>query len=102
MADLDGMPAGIVVESGAHAFGVLHGERHGFFLIDVLAAAESGGEVLGVEVLRGGDEDGVDVRVVEQAAIVEVGLGVGRAALNIFQAAGIDVGGAGACDIFAG
>src|ERR1035438_2555550 len=76
MADLDGMLAGIVMESGAHAFGVVDGERHRLFLIDMLAT-----------------RDGGDVAVVEQAAVVEVGLGVGRDFADILQAAGIDVGG---------
>ena len=102
MADLDGMLAGIVMESGAHAFGVVDGERHGLFLIDVLASRDGGGEVLGMEVLRCGDEDGVDVAVVEQAAVVEVGLGAGRDSLDVFQAAGIDVGGADAFHVLAG
>src|ERR1019366_9319597 len=102
MADLDGTLAGIVLESGAHAFGVVDGERHGLFLIDMLATRDSGGEVLGVEVLRGGDEDGVDVAVVQQAAAVEVGLGVGRDLPDILQAAGIDVGGAHAFHVLAG
>src|ERR1039458_3120770 len=102
MADLDGMLAGIVMESGAHAFGVVDGERHGLFLIDMLATRDGGDEVLGVEVLRGGDEHGVDVAVVQQAAVVEVGLGEGRDLPDIFQAAGIDVGGADAFHVLAG
>src|ERR1017187_4515444 len=101
MADLDGMLAGIVMEGGAHAFGVVDGERHGLFLIDMLAASDGAGEVLRVEVLRGGDEDGVDVAVVQQAAVVEVGLGVGRYLADILQAAGIDVGGADAFHVLA-
>ncbi len=81
---------------------MLHGERHGLFLVDVLAGVERGGEVLAVQVLRGGDEDGVDVLVVEQVAVVEVGLGVGRDRLDVFEAPGVDVGGADAFHVVAG
>src|ERR1019366_7614069 len=101
MADLDRMLAGVVMESGAHAFGVVDGERHRLFLIDMLATRDGGGEVFGVEVLRGGDEDGIDVAVVQQAAVVEVGLGVGRDLPDIFEAAGIDVGGGDAFHVLA-
>src|ERR1035437_2836783 len=101
MADLDGMLAGVLQESGAHAFGVVDGERHGLFLVDVLATGDGGGEVLRVEMLRGGDEDRVDIVVVEQAAIVEVGLGVGGDLFDVFQTARIDVGGADAFDVLA-
>src|ERR1035437_6613870 len=99
VADLDDMLAGVPLESGAHAFGMVYRERHGFFLVDVLAGGDGGGEVLRVEMLRGGDEDRVDILVVEQAAIVEVGLGVGRELLDVFQTACIDVGGAYALDV---
>ena len=57
--------------------GVVHGERHGLLLVDVLAGIERGGEMLGVQVLRRGDQDRVDVLVFEQVAVVQVGLGVG-------------------------
>ena len=58
--------------------------------------------MLAVQVLRGGDQDGIDVLIVQQAAIVQVGLGVGRDLLDVFQAAGVDVGGADAFDVGAG
>src|SRR5664280_992144 len=102
MADLHGMPAGVLLESRAHAFGVVHGERHGLFLVDVLATGDGGGEVLAVQMLRGGDEDGVDILVIQQAAIVQVGLSGRRDLLDIFQAARIDVGGADAIHVLAG
>src|ERR1017187_515980 len=102
MADLHGMLAGVLLESRAHAFGVVHRERHGLFLVDMLATGEGGGEMLAVEVLRGSDQDGVDILVVQQAAIVQVGLGGRRDLFDIFQAAGIDVGGADALHVFAG
>ena len=102
MADLYGVLAGVLLEGGAHALGVVHGERHGLFLVDMLAGGDGGGEVLAVQVLRGGDQDGVDVLVFQQVAIVEVGLGVGRDLLDIFQAAGVDVGSADAFHVLAG
>ena len=76
MADLHGMLAAVFLVGGAHALGVIHGERHGLFLIDMLAGGDGGGEVLAVQVLRRGDQDRVDVLVFEQAAIIEVRLGV--------------------------
>src|SRR6185369_16719775 len=76
--------------------------RHRLFLVDVLPGGQRGGEVLAVQVLRRGDQDGVDGLVVEQVAVVEVGLGVGRDLLHFFQAAGVDVGGADAFDVRAG
>ena len=45
----------------AHALGVVDGERHGLFLVDVLAGFQRSDEMLGVQVLRRGDQDGVDV-----------------------------------------
>jgi len=48
--------------------------------------------VLAVQVLRRGDEHRVDGRVVEEGAVVRVGLGVGREALGLLEAAGVDVG----------
>ncbi len=58
--------------------------------------------MLAVQVLRGGDQDRVDVLILEQAAIVEVGLGVGGDLLDVFQAARIDIGGGDAFHVFAG
>ena len=86
----------------AHALGVIHREGHRLFLVDVLAGGERGDEVLAMQVLRRGDQDGVDGLVVEQVAVVEIRLGVGRDLLHIFQPAGVDVGGADAFHIRAG
>ena len=91
MADLHGALAGFLV-GGAHALGVVDGERHGLFLIDVLAGIERGGEMLAMEMLRRGDQDGVDGFVVEQIAVVEIGLGVGRNQFGVFETLGIDIG----------
>jgi hypothetical protein len=52
MADLHGMLAAVFLEGGAHALGVIHGERHGLFLVHMLAGGDGRGEVLAVEVLR--------------------------------------------------
>ena len=102
MADLHGVLAAVFLERGAHALGVVHGERHGLFLVDMLAGGDGGGEVLAMQVLRGGDQHRVDVLVVQQVAIVEVSLGVGRDLLDVFQAARVDVGGADAFHVLAG
>ena len=40
--------------------GVLHGERHRLFLVDVLAGLERGDEMLGMQVLRRGDQHRID------------------------------------------
>ena len=76
MADLHGVLAAVVLVSRAHALGVVHRERHRLFLVDVLAGAERGDEMLAVQMLRRGDQDRVDVLVVEQVAVIEIGLGV--------------------------
>ena len=94
MADLYDVGAGVLLVGGAHALGMIHRERHGLFLIDVLAGGEGVGEVLAVQVLRGGDEDGVQVLVVEQAMVVQVGPGAGRDRLHGLERLGVHVGGA--------
>ena len=43
-------------------------------------------KALGVQMLRGGDQDGVDVLVVEQVPVVEIGFRVGDFGLGFFQA----------------
>ena len=42
--------------------------------------------------LRRGDQDGVDALVVEQIAVIQVGLRVGRNLLGVFQPLGVDIG----------
>ena len=102
VADLDGAPAAGAFESGAHLLGMVHREGHGLFLVDVLAGVERGDEVLGVKVLRSGDEDGVDGRIFQEVAIVAMLPGGGRDGARLFQAAGVDVGHAGAFGVGAG
>jgi len=46
--------------SRTHPLGVIHVERHGFFLVDLLARLERCDEMLGVQMLGRGDEDGVN------------------------------------------
>ncbi len=92
MADLDREFAVRGPVCGAHALGVIDRERHGLFLVDVFAGLDGVDEVLAMEVLRGGDEDGVDALVVEQAAVIEIGGGAGDELLGVFEAAGVDVG----------
>ena len=75
MADLHGSSCRLLVRR-PHPLGVIHGERHRLFLVDVLAGVERGGEVLAMQVLRRGDQDRVDDLVFEQVAVVEIGLGV--------------------------
>ncbi len=91
MADLHRALAGALIR-GAHALGVLHAERHGLFLVDVLAGVERGDEVLAMQVLRRGDEHRVDALVVQQVAVIEISLGAGRDGARVFQALGVDVG----------
>ena len=78
-------PVGALI-GGAHALGVIGIERHGLFLIDVLAGVERGGEAFGVQVLRRRDQHGVDAFIVQQMAVIEIGLGVGRDLLDLFEA----------------
>ena len=73
-------------------------ERHGLFLIDVLAGVERGGEAFGMQVLRRRDEHGVDGFVVEQMAVIEISLGVGRDLLDLFEPVRVNIGRAHAFD----
>ncbi len=102
MADLHGVLAAVFLESGAHAFGVVHRERHGLFLVDVLAGRNRRGEVLAMQVLRGRDQHRVDILIVQQVAVVQVSLGVGRDLFDIFQPARIHIGRADAFHVLAG
>jgi hypothetical protein len=91
MADLHGALAGPLV-SGAHALGVVHAERHGLFLVDVLARVERRYEMLAMQMLRRGDEDRVDALVVQKVAVVEIGLGRGRRLERGFETLCVDIG----------
>jgi hypothetical protein len=91
VTDLDG-ELGRFQIGGAHAFGMVHREGHGLFLVDVLAGFDGMHEVFAMQVLRSGDDNGVDSFIVEQAAMVEIGGGVGDQAFGVFQAFGVDIG----------
>ena len=91
MPDLHRPAPGILIR-GSHALGVIHIERHGFFLVDLLAGIERSDEMLGVEMLRRGDQHGVDGFIVEQVAVIEIGFGVGNDLLGVVQALGVDIG----------
>jgi hypothetical protein len=77
---------------GAHAFGVVHAERHGLFLVDVFAGVERRYEVLAMQMLRRGDQHGVDGFVVQQVAVIEVRLGVRARWPARLPGGGVDVG----------
>ena len=79
-------------ESAPHALGVVGTERHGLLLIDVLAGLKGRDEVESVQVLRGGDQHGVDAAIVEQAPEVRIGLDARSEALHFIMAPGVDVG----------
>ena len=92
----------VFLEGGAHALGVIHGERHGLFLVHMLAGRDGRGEVLAVQMLRRSDQDRVDVLVLEHPAMVQVRLGIWRYLLNVLQPARIDIGGADAFHVLTG
>ena len=95
------MAAGLF-EGGAHLLRVVQREGHGFLDVDVLAGVERGDEMFGVEMLRGGDEDGIHRGIFEEAAIVDMLAGSGRDGAGFFEAAGVDVSHAGAFGVGAG
>src|SRR5205823_1291840 len=78
--------------SGSHPFGVIHGERHGLFLVHVLAGIERGYEMLAMQVLRRGDQYRVDALIVEQISMIQVSLRVWGDLLGVLQALRVNVG----------
>jgi hypothetical protein len=72
---------------------VIGAERHGLFLIDVLARLNRRHEVQRVLMLRRGDQDRVDVLIVEQLPKVLVGLDRRNERLHLIQPAGVNVRG---------
>src|ERR1051325_10864226 len=91
MTDLDHVLARVALERRSHALGMVHRERHGLLLIHVLAGVERSAEMLGVQVLRRGDDHGVDGFVVEQASMVEIRRSRGDQALRALKLLGVDV-----------
>jgi hypothetical protein len=82
---------------GNGAVGFVEGDGHGFFAEDPLARAGGADHQFGVAAGGGGDEDAVDVRVVEQLLRVGVDLGYpqfGRQACGL-AGSGIGDGGEG-------
>ena len=61
VADLDDAVSGLLVR-GPHELRLLHVERHRLFDVDVLAGIHGRDEGLGVQVLRRGDQDGIERR----------------------------------------
>jgi len=100
MTNLNSVLSGVAV-SGAHALGMVDRKRHGLFLVDVLARAERIDEMLAMQMLGRSDQDGVYRFVVEQAAMVEIGGGVGSDLFGGFKTAGIDVGEGDQVDVVA-
>src|SRR5262249_15237199 len=72
---------------------------HRLFLVDVLAGGQRVREVLAVEVLRGGDQDGVDILVFKKTTMIQIRFGVGRDRFGGFEGFGVDVGDTDAFDI---
>ncbi len=89
-ADLHHAPRPFI--SPAHAAGMLGIERHGLFLIDVLARLNGGNKAQGVLMLGSYNNDGVDAFVVQQSAEVLIGFDSGNDGLHFFQMTGVHIG----------
>jgi hypothetical protein len=76
-------------------------ERHGFFLINVLAGLDCGNEIQGVLVLWSGNQHSIDALVIEQLPEVAVGFDVGKGAFHLVEAAGVNVGHGDALNVWA-
>ena len=76
----------------AHPPGVVGVEGHGLLLIDVLAGLDGGHKAEGVLVLGGGDEDRIDRLVVQEAAVIVVGLDRRGHGLGLVQAPRVNIG----------
>lgn len=91
MPDLNYMFPAIDLKRGTHLFGVVHRERHRFLLINVLAGLDGVSEVFAMQVLRSGDQNSVDILVVEKAAMIEICFGSRDGLLSGFEAARVNV-----------
>jgi hypothetical protein len=79
--------------------GVIHRERHGLFLIDVLPGLDGVDEMLAVQVLRRGDDNGVDRLVVQQTAVIQI-CGRGRhQPLGVVEPLGVNIGESNEVDV---
>ncbi len=74
-----------------HAAGVAGIERHGLFLVHVLARLDRGDEVDRVQVLRRRDQDRVDRLVVEERPVVLERRDAGDDRPHFLEPAGVDV-----------
>ena len=68
----------------------------------MFAGIERGNEVFRVQMLRRGDQDGVDGFIVEQVAVIKKRLRAGHGFLGFLEALGIDVGEGGHFRVGAG
>ncbi len=73
-ADLEDLP--VLPDGVPHLDGLLHREGHGLFAVDMLSGVHGGDGDGGMPVVRRGDEDRVDVLVVEKFAVVEATFGL--------------------------
>ncbi len=102
VAHLDGATGAGAFDRRTHLLAVIHRESHGLLHVDVLAGIESGDEMLGVEMLRSGDEDRVDRGVLKHAAIFKMLARGGSDGARFFQTAGVNVGHAGTLGVGTG
>ena len=102
VADLNNDALVAAVECGAHEFRVICREGEGLFDVDVFAGLHGGSETGGVEVLRGGDEDGVKGGVFEELVVIGIEFCLRREGFGFVAAAGIDVGNSDEISVRAG
>ena len=87
---------------GAHALGVIEREGQRLFLIDMLARFERIDKMLAMQMLRRGDDDGVDGLVLQKPAMIAVGGRGWDAVSGVVQALGVDIGECGDLDVGTG
>ena len=90
MTDLNGAIPGVLIRR-PHALGLLNGERHGSFLVDVLTGVERGHKLLRVQMLRRGDQNRVDACVFQQPPVLQVQFCGGHDRVGGLQSLRIDV-----------
>ena len=78
MADLYHVTAAVAFVDRAHRLGLSYAQCHRFFEIDVLARRDRIRELLGVQMLGGGDDHGVHGRIVQQTAVIAMDRRAGR------------------------
>ena len=74
-AGLEDASAGL--HSFDHGDAVGHGVGHGFFAVDIFAGGDCVEGYAAMEMVAGGDDDGVDVFAIEERAVVAGGGNVG-------------------------